>query len=259
MSPSQLPDRPNLEQLKKQAKSLLHAAQAAGRSRARSASPRCPRLRSCRPHELGAPDLALHDAQSVIAREHGFASWNALREEVEARTLSFDAAVDEFIRCATGGASGRAERLLALHPGIASASLQTALVLGDAAAVEARLRDASGARDASRADRRTGSRCSTRATRACTRRAGARGWPGRDRATAVRARRESERRVSLELASGASAHGAVGRDLRRQPPAARGGAARGGRESHRRRVTSTSPAAAAISPRSSCCIASAST
>ena len=76
----------------------------------------------------------------MIAREHGFASWNALRDEVEARTLSFDAAVDEFIRCATGGASGRAQRLLALHPGIASASLHTALVLGDAASVEARLR-----------------------------------------------------------------------------------------------------------------------
>jgi hypothetical protein len=63
--------------------------------------------------ELGALGLALHDAQSVIAREHGFASWNALREEVEARTLSFDAAVEEFVRCATGGVPGRAERLLA--------------------------------------------------------------------------------------------------------------------------------------------------
>ena len=60
--------------------------------------------------ELGSTDLALHDAQSVIAREHGFVSWNALREEVESRTLSFEAAVDEFIRCATGGATGRAER-----------------------------------------------------------------------------------------------------------------------------------------------------
>ena len=36
--------------------------------------------------------------ESVIAREHGFPSWNALREEVDARTLSFDAAVDEFLR-----------------------------------------------------------------------------------------------------------------------------------------------------------------
>ena len=75
----------------------------------------------------------------MIARELGFASWNALREEVEARTLSFDAAVEEFIRAATGGARGRAERLLALYPAIASASLYTALVLGDAASVEARL------------------------------------------------------------------------------------------------------------------------
>src|SRR5207237_723331 len=85
-------------------------------------------------------DLALHDAQSVIAREHGFESWTALREEVEARTLGFDAAVDEFIRSATGGASGRANRLLALYPNVASATLQTALVLGDVASVEARLR-----------------------------------------------------------------------------------------------------------------------
>jgi ankyrin repeat protein len=90
--------------------------------------------------KLGQARPALHDAQSVIAREHGFPSWNALRDEVSARTLSFDAAIDEFMRCATGGASGRAERLLALHPGIRSASLQTALVLGDAASVEARLR-----------------------------------------------------------------------------------------------------------------------
>jgi Ankyrin repeats (3 copies)/Ankyrin repeat len=140
MTPSALPDRPNLEQLKKQAKSLLHAAQAADPA----ALQRFTVLPAFAPKsaaELSALGLALHDAQSVIAREHGFASWNALRDEVEARTLSFDAAVDEFIRCATGGASGRAARLLALYPGIASASLYTSLVLGDAASVETRLRN----------------------------------------------------------------------------------------------------------------------
>jgi len=42
-------------------------------------------------------------------------------------------------RAATAGAIGRADRLLALHPRLASATLETALVLGDAAAVEARL------------------------------------------------------------------------------------------------------------------------
>ena len=135
-----LPERANLEQLKKQAKSLLHAAQGhdAAALRRFAALPAFAALSAA---ALGAAELALHDAQSVIAREHGFASWNALREEVEARTLSFEAAVDEFVRCATDGALGRAQRLLALHPRIAHASLQTEIVLGDAAAVEARLRD----------------------------------------------------------------------------------------------------------------------
>jgi ankyrin repeat protein len=50
-------------------------------------------------------------------------------------------ALFEYIRGPPGGAAARPERLLALHPGIATATLQAALVLGDAAAVEARLRD----------------------------------------------------------------------------------------------------------------------
>ena len=139
MTPNALPDRPNLEQLKKQAKSLLHAAQAEDPEALRRFAV-LPTFAGKPAAELRTLGLALHDAQSVIARELGFASWNAMREEVEARTLSFDAALDEFIRSATGGASGRAERLLKLHPGIASASLYPALVLGDAPSVEARLR-----------------------------------------------------------------------------------------------------------------------
>lgn len=140
MTPSQLPDRPNLEQLRKQAKTLLHAAQAhdpAALARFRA----LPAFAGRTAAELGAAALALHDAQSVIAREHGFVSWNALRERVEELTLTFAAALDEFVRCATGGAPDRARRLLALHPGIASANLQTALVLGDDASVEARLKN----------------------------------------------------------------------------------------------------------------------
>jgi hypothetical protein len=140
MMSSALPVRPNLEQLKNQAKSLLRAAQAKD-SAALARFQVLPAFARRTAAELAATDLALHDAQSVIARELGFASWNSLREEVEARTLSFDAAVDEFIRCATGGASGRAERLLALHPAIASTSLYSAAVLGDAAAVDVRLRE----------------------------------------------------------------------------------------------------------------------
>jgi len=126
----QLPERPNLEHLKKQAKALLHAAQADDSAALRRFQ-ELPAFANIAAGELTRLPLALHDAQSVIAREHGFASWNALREHVEERLLSFDAAVNEFIRCATGEAAGRAHRLLALHPGIAQANLHTALVLGE--------------------------------------------------------------------------------------------------------------------------------
>ena len=105
-----LPERPSLEQLKKQAKSLLAAARAKEPDALRRFAS-LPAFANTPASELDISSLALHDAQSLIAREHGFASWNAMREEVEVRTLSFEAALDEFIRCATGGASGRAERL----------------------------------------------------------------------------------------------------------------------------------------------------
>ncbi len=138
MSPT-LPERPDLGRLKKQAKSLLRAA----RARDRAALERflvLPAFAGSSSTALESSELALHDAQSVIAREHGFASWNALREEIETRTLTFDAAVEEFVRCATGGAADRAERLLALYPAIATATLETALVLGDAAAFDGHVR-----------------------------------------------------------------------------------------------------------------------
>ena len=131
---SQLPERPNLEQLKKQAKSLLAEA----RSQEPNAIQRFEAVligRSLKPDAI-----ALHDAQFVLAREYGFKSWNEMKEEVETRSLSFVAAVDEFVRCATGSAPERAMRLLARHAGIAHANLYTELVLGDAEAVEVRLK-----------------------------------------------------------------------------------------------------------------------
>lgn len=140
MSPNALPERPNLEHLKKLAKSLLRDA-LAGDDASRRRFLILPALADRPVSSLSAGDLALHDAQSVIAREFGFPSWNALRDEVEARTLSFDAAVDAFVRAAAERATGRAERLLALHPRIRQAGLHPALVLGDADGVDRVLRD----------------------------------------------------------------------------------------------------------------------
>ncbi|HVX40259.1 MAG TPA: ankyrin repeat domain-containing protein [Gemmatimonadaceae bacterium] len=138
MTARQLPERPNLEQLKRQAKDLLRSARA-HHADALARFRRLPAFARATDAHLARGPLALHDAQSVIAREHGFESWNALRERVEELTLEFDAAVDQFIEAATDGRPDRAARLLALHPGIARANLYAALVLGDAASVEARL------------------------------------------------------------------------------------------------------------------------
>ncbi|MGH9608732.1 MAG: ankyrin repeat domain-containing protein [Bryobacteraceae bacterium] len=139
MTSQPLPERANLEQLKKQAKSLLHAAKATEPVALRrfQVLPLLARLSFA---ELSVTSLALHDAQSVIAREYGFKSWNELREHVQDRSLSFAAAVDEFLRCATGDATARALRLLARYPTMAHASLYAELVLGDSDAVEERLR-----------------------------------------------------------------------------------------------------------------------
>ena len=138
MTATRLPERPNLEQLKRQAKDLLRSARAndiTALARFRI----LPAFTRASDAELARRSLALHDAQSVIAREHGFDSWNALRERVEEVTLEFDGALELFVQAATDGRAERAERLLALHPGIARANLTTQLLLGDAAGVEARL------------------------------------------------------------------------------------------------------------------------
>ncbi len=134
MTSQKLPERANLEQLKKQAKDLLHAAQS-GDTAAMERFRALPAFAS----GVEAAALALHDAQSAIAREYGFSSWKELREQVEMQSLSFAAAAEEFLRCATGGALERAMALLGAFPGIAHASLFSELVLGDAAAVEGRL------------------------------------------------------------------------------------------------------------------------
>ncbi len=140
MAARQLPDRPNLDRLKNEAKDLLRAAHAHDAS-ALSRFRILPAYSRFSDAELAGTALALHDAQSVVAREYGAESWNALRERVEELTLDFAGAVDQFLEAATDGRRDRAERLLALHPGIARASFHTALVLGALDVAERHLSD----------------------------------------------------------------------------------------------------------------------
>ena len=72
-----LPDRPSLEQLRKQAKDLLRDARAGDPTAL---------ARVVANHSSGAPIL-LADAQLALAREYGFASWPRLRRHVERDVL----------------------------------------------------------------------------------------------------------------------------------------------------------------------------
>ena len=114
-----LPAKPNIGHLRRQARDLLRAAQAgdtaaAGRIRAVSDA------------------LTLASAQLAVAREYGFASWTRLRDEVTARTADLAHQADAFCEASIRDWTGRAARMLAATPEIAGYSLATAVILGDA-------------------------------------------------------------------------------------------------------------------------------
>ena len=76
-----LPTNPNIDQLKRQAKDLLNAVR-------RHNADAMARFRTSLPEAAGKSaeylaQLRLHDAQSCVARDYGFASWAALRDFVE--------------------------------------------------------------------------------------------------------------------------------------------------------------------------------
>jgi ankyrin repeat protein len=131
MPHSFLPRHPDLEQLKRQAKELLRAAKA-GNPAALARFRVLPAFKGFSEERLLCTSLALRDAQSAVAREHGFPSWNALSEHVDLLTLQSGDAAREFVEAATDGRTDRAERLLRLHPAIIGANLHVALVTGDA-------------------------------------------------------------------------------------------------------------------------------
>src|SRR5262245_5136318 len=82
--PRELPARPNLEHLKSQAKDLLDAHKRGEReafTRIRAAVPAFAHKSN---DEIARMPFALHDAQSAIAREYGFASWAELRTKIGA-------------------------------------------------------------------------------------------------------------------------------------------------------------------------------
>jgi ankyrin repeat protein len=129
---SVLPEHPDLDQARRQAKELLHAAQ--GRDAASLA-----RLAA-----VSAP-LTLAGAQLALARELGQPSWAALVREIEARNASIPENVVRFLRFSVNLQIGAAARMLHENPALAQSGFPAAVVLGDAARVEAELRRDPGA------------------------------------------------------------------------------------------------------------------
>ncbi|WP_062355373.1 ankyrin repeat domain-containing protein [Herbidospora yilanensis] len=135
-----LPDNPRIDWLRKQAKTLLRQVDA-GRSEELVAEfhPRPPRT------------FTLSDAQLVVARMYGFASWPRLRHHLDTIARHsrsphlVEPAADlpaEFLRlaCLTYGAdhpgrTGQADLLLARHPELATADVFTMAATGSAEAL----------------------------------------------------------------------------------------------------------------------------
>jgi len=124
MSSAGLPERPHLDQLRRQAKELKDAARRGDRSA----------LTRLAPHLPADGSVTLAAAQLAVAREHGFASWARLKSEVELRTAELAERVSMFLRRSLSG-SAAAARLLRADPAIAAYDIRTAAVLGEVAVV----------------------------------------------------------------------------------------------------------------------------
>lgn len=120
-----LPERPDVEQLKKQAKELLEGVHD-GRTEA---------LNRC--GNENTVDFALSDAQRVLAREYGFPSWARLKLHVETRTE--ETAEARLIDAVIQGDRDGMERILAERPLLRRRGLYVAAALGDAEEVCARI------------------------------------------------------------------------------------------------------------------------
>src|SRR5262245_37554302 len=80
-----LPQHPDIEHLKKQAKQLLRELQASDSTALARARSSLPGAAGKDDGEIRAMNLRLHDAQSCIAREYGFQSWSSLSNYVDFR------------------------------------------------------------------------------------------------------------------------------------------------------------------------------
>lgn len=107
-----LPDSISWEQLRKQAKELRRAHQNREAHTIERLRKYFPALRSASDEAILAAPFRLADAQLVVAREYGFASWPRLKAHVEAQNTRI---IDEFKNGIGDGQVGAVAELLQKH------------------------------------------------------------------------------------------------------------------------------------------------
>lgn len=122
-----LPRQPDLAQLKRQAKELYRDRFAEGDAGAQARA----FFAKHHPRDPQPDQFKLSDAQLVLARKHGFASWPQLKRYVEHVSMTPDEKVSAFVNAALFGSLDRANEFLEDNPEIANADLRTWLVLGN--------------------------------------------------------------------------------------------------------------------------------
>jgi ankyrin repeat protein len=121
---SALPDRPDLDFEKKQAKALLKAFKAGDADAVSRMRAHLDRLKSA------GSAATLADAQFVIARERGFESWTKLKAYIET-VRPLEEQILPFIHAACSGRLAIAQRILAAHPALTTHSFHCACAAAD--------------------------------------------------------------------------------------------------------------------------------
>ena len=126
-----IPANPNLEFDRKQAKALLEAARSGDEHALVRFNASHPRFGAARDAALLGRAVALHDAQLVVAREYGFASWPRWKQYVEMRRLDIAGRAAELVRAACSNDVRKARVMLEHEPSLSRYDLFTACACGD--------------------------------------------------------------------------------------------------------------------------------
>src|SRR5262245_15706278 len=114
----QLPVRPDLEQLKHQAKDLLKSHKSGEADAIQRIRESHPRWSNSPSSEIATAKMRLSDAQLVIAREYGFDSWPKLKAAVESMLLEHSDPLELIHRAFRDDNASLVRKLLARHPEI---------------------------------------------------------------------------------------------------------------------------------------------